>query len=308
MAPGGVRSTVDVCQISTTSNRIMLGPGGIPPPWTPRVCNTKKIIASRTLGRKPEIFVRLKSTKSEEILVRSIPFGGDFWCWMMNEPQKIPEILSANVRGSTVRIACGSDRLHISTFGPCKLKGRHATTFRGLLSQRTTRARVRHQIFSHQGKKSKHQRHHACIKSIYRENWVAMKKVGRLAVVSSNFTPKLQPTGNLLQFFSHQPGGKFSLPKFVCLFLLAFSSKSVFQNVSALFQLWLASCHGSPCWKLYQNEKYLYGSNFLVGYDWFLWDQCRKMLPYIWAICFRKTWVFFLAGGDSLLRSEGVTT
>ena len=32
MAPGGVRSTVDVCQISTTSNRIMLGPGGIPPP------------------------------------------------------------------------------------------------------------------------------------------------------------------------------------------------------------------------------------------------------------------------------------
>lgn len=57
-------------------------------------------------------------------------------------------------------------------------------------------------------------------KKIYRENWVATKKVGRLAAVSSNFTPKLQPTGtgNLLQFFSHQPGGKFSLPKFVCLF------------------------------------------------------------------------------------------
>ena len=168
-----------------------------------------------------------------------VPFGGDFWCWMIFETQKISEILSANVRGSTVRIACGSDRLHISTFGPCKLKGRHATTFRGLLSQRTTRARVRHQIFSHQGKKSKHQRHHVCKKRIYRENWVAMKKVGRLAAVSSNFTPKLQPTGtgNLLQFFSHQPGGKFSLPKFVCLFCWLSAPRVFLQNVTALFQL-----------------------------------------------------------------------
>ena len=98
-----------------------------------------------------------------------------------------------------------------------------------------------------------------------------MKKVGRLAVVSSNFTPKLQikkkATNGESPSIFQPPTRRKILSSEVCVsFFVGFQLQECFSKCKRLVSAngWLVAM-ALLRWKLYQNERYQYRSNFWLA-------------------------------------------